>query len=122
MESKTLSSILGHYSVAFTLDTYAHVLDSQKRESMKLMEEFYTSPTLPQNQIYPVVVTSVPDGFLLNAIDFDDITVKSSSVNEGYECILSSITEAIEEDYPPMPTSYNEIITMPGEFLIMVTV
>lgn len=122
MESKTLSSILGHYSVAFTLDTYAHVLDSQKRESMKLMEEFYTSPTLSQNRIYPVVVTPVPDGFLLNAVDFDDITIKASSVNEGYECILSSITEAIEEDYPPMPTPCNEIITMPGEFLIMVTV
>lgn len=122
MESKTLSSILGHYSVAFTLDTYAHVLDSQKRESMKLMEEFYTTPTLPQNRIYPIVVTPVPDGFLLNAVDFDDITVKSSSVNEGYKCILSSITEAIEEDYPPIPTPCNEIITMPGEFLIMVTV
>lgn len=37
MDAKTLSVILGHYSVAFTLDTYAHVLDNHKRENMALM-------------------------------------------------------------------------------------
>ncbi len=38
MDPKTLSILLGHYSAAFTLDTYAHVLDSQKWEVMKTME------------------------------------------------------------------------------------
>ena len=122
MDSKTLSSILGHYSVAFTLDTYAHVLDSQKRESMKVMEEFYTAPEMPQNRIYPIVVTPIPNGFLLNAVDFDDITVKASTIEEGHQCILSAVTEAIEEDYPPLPTPLDEINTMPGEFLIMITI
>lgn len=89
---------------------------------MKLMEEFYTAPTIPQNRMYPVVVTPVQDGFLLNAVDFDDVTAKALSVDEGYECILSSITEIIEEDYPPIPTPCNEILITPGEFLIMVTV
>lgn len=42
MDSKTLSEILGHYSVAFTLDTYAHVLDNHKRQNMLLMEELYS--------------------------------------------------------------------------------
>ena len=42
MDSKTLSAILGHYSVAFTLDTYAHVLDNHKRQNMLLMEELYS--------------------------------------------------------------------------------
>ena len=37
MDAKTLSVLLGHYSVAFTLDTYAHVLDDHKRENMALM-------------------------------------------------------------------------------------
>ena len=41
MDPKTLSILLGHYSVAFTLDTYAHVLDSQKWEAMKTMEALY---------------------------------------------------------------------------------
>ena len=38
MDPKTLSILLGHYSVAFTLDTYAHVLDTQKWEAIKTME------------------------------------------------------------------------------------
>ena len=46
MDSKTLSTILGHYSVSFTLDTYAHVLDAHKREGMKLMEELYEMQSL----------------------------------------------------------------------------
>ncbi|MBR3870288.1 MAG: site-specific integrase [Clostridia bacterium] len=42
MDAKTLSMILGHSSVSFTLDTYTHVLDTHKREGMALMEELYT--------------------------------------------------------------------------------
>lgn len=34
---KTLSVILGHASVNFTLDRYAHVLDKQKRKTMELL-------------------------------------------------------------------------------------
>lgn len=41
MDAKTLSVLLGHYSVAFTLDTYAHVLDDHKRENMALMGSLY---------------------------------------------------------------------------------
>lgn len=41
MDAKTLSMLLGHYSVAFTLDTYAHVLDDHKRENMALMGSLY---------------------------------------------------------------------------------
>lgn len=37
MDSKTLSVLLGHYSMAFTLDTYAHVLDDHKRENTALL-------------------------------------------------------------------------------------
>lgn len=41
MDVKALSKILGHASVGFTLDTYAHLLDDHKRESMLLMQELY---------------------------------------------------------------------------------
>ena len=44
MDAKTTSILLGHSSVSFTLDTYTHVLDSQKQEEMKVMEEFFTLP------------------------------------------------------------------------------
>lgn len=37
VDVKTLSVILGHASVNFTLDRYAHVLDKQKRKTMELL-------------------------------------------------------------------------------------
>lgn len=41
MDAKTLSTLLGHCSVAFTLDTYTHVLDDQKRSEMARLETLF---------------------------------------------------------------------------------
>jgi len=49
MDKKVLSEILGHSSVAFTLDTYAHVLSSFKRENMDLMNDIYQKQVKAQN-------------------------------------------------------------------------
>jgi hypothetical protein len=38
-----LQENLGHYSAAFTLDTYGHVTESMKRESADRMEQFINS-------------------------------------------------------------------------------
>ena len=40
VDVKTVSSMLGHYSAGFTLDTYAHVTTSAKRETAKTMATF----------------------------------------------------------------------------------
>ena len=37
MDVKTVSSMLGHYSAGFTLDTYAHVTTSAQKEAAKTM-------------------------------------------------------------------------------------
>ena len=37
VDVKTVSSMLGHYSAGFTLDTYAHVTTSAKREAANTM-------------------------------------------------------------------------------------
>lgn len=50
MDVKALSKILGHASVGFTLDTYAHLLDDHKRESMLLMQELYPQPTAKKSE------------------------------------------------------------------------
>ena len=55
LDVKALSKILGHASVGFTLDTYAHLLDDHKQESMMLMQELYPQP-----------VTQKPCGKLIN--------------------------------------------------------
>jgi len=39
VDIKTLSVLLGHSSVQFTLDRYAHVLSDQKRKTMEMLLE-----------------------------------------------------------------------------------
>ena len=41
MDYKTLSAILGHYSVAFTMDTYVHSMDEHKRREMDKMNDMF---------------------------------------------------------------------------------
>ena len=43
MTPKIVSSILGHASVQFTLDTYVHALDDKKIEEMNVFDEFMNS-------------------------------------------------------------------------------
>jgi len=40
MSPKTLSKILGHANVGFTLDTYAHVTDDLKANAISQMQTF----------------------------------------------------------------------------------
>lgn len=120
MDSKTLSTLLGHYSVSFTLDTYTHVLDSQKHEEMKLMEDLFSMPTVPQNQSYPVVVTPAQNGFILNAVDFENIIIETDNIQYGINCIQSAIFQKLTSYYPPSPTPTNELVINPNEFVVMV--
>ena len=45
VDIKTLSSMLGHYSAGFTLDTYAHVTDKMQREAAKKVGKFMKQVT-----------------------------------------------------------------------------
>ncbi len=40
IDAKTVSSILGHYSAGFTLDTYTHVTNEMQREAAQRMGSF----------------------------------------------------------------------------------
>ena len=42
--AQVVSRRLGHASVAFTLDTYAHVLPDQQREAAELMDTVLPAP------------------------------------------------------------------------------
>ena len=122
MDAKTLSTLLGHYSVSFTLDTYTHVLDSQKHEEMSLMEELFNMPTMPQHQSYPVVVTPSANGFILTPIDFSDLTLEADNITYGINCIQASIAQKLTNSYPPTPTPTSEINTNLNEFIVMINI
>ncbi len=40
VDAKTVSSILGHYSAGFTLDTYAHVTSDMQQDAAQKMGDF----------------------------------------------------------------------------------
>lgn len=63
MDAKTLSMILGRASVSFTMDTYTHVLNTHKVESMALIGELFDMGQAPQQEVaYPVIATPLRNG------------------------------------------------------------
>ena len=106
MDSNTLSVIMGHYSVSFTLDTYAHVLDDHKEENMALMSELYNAqPTTPADITYPVIVTNLEDGEVEIAVcSCPDITYNGDNLAAGLQYIKDCLSEKVLTDpYPPIP-------------------
>ena len=79
MDYKTLSAILGHYSVAFTMDTYVHSMDEHKRHEMDKMDDMFGMQysISVENQPYPVLCTLSADGCTAHVPDFPKVTVTS---------------------------------------------
>ena len=99
MDAKTLSTILGHYSVSFTLDTYAHVLNEHKQEGMALMNELYNlQPCIPVES-YPIIMTTFEDGTVsLTAAGFKGVEYVGDNISLGLQLIKDSISEHILTD------------------------
>lgn len=85
MDKKVLSEILGHASVSFTLDTYAHVLNTFKRENMELMNDIYTEEKAPNNLI--LSFKPFKDQYIVSIPDHSSYTFIASSIQEGIEYI-----------------------------------
>ena len=117
MDAKTVSAIMGHYSVAFTLDTYGHVLDSHKREEMMKMENIFSAPVQPQ--AYPVVVTPTMNGFILNVVDFDGLSLEADNVTNGLVLLKNELSERLIGCKPPMPTPCQDLLLNKVEFVAM---
>ena len=125
MDMKTLSTILGHYSVAFTMDTYAHVLNDHKRDSMALMEDLYAAAQSPVQEFsYPVIMTPQEDGTMLfSAPDFPGVQFCGADVQQGLQYIKERLQEEVLTAlYPPIPTPANQIMLAPGQFLMQIPV
>jgi integrase len=56
MNAKVVSDRLGHTSVAFTLKTYAHLFDEQRREAAISLEEFLGSGEIAPNSVASVTI------------------------------------------------------------------
>lgn len=122
MDEKTLSVLLGHYSVAFTLDTYAHVLNDHKWAGINLMEELYAiHQTPPQNLAYPVVVTPDINGYHFAVPDFPEINFLAPEMDSGVSTVTQTLRDAAASmQFPPAATSVTEIPLLPGQFILQI--
>lgn len=123
MDDKTLSTLLGHYSVAFTMDTYAHVLDNHKWEGMRLMEDLYKiDQSIPTQQFYPIVFTpSESDGYIVTSPDFPRLEFYAATMEEELKTAAIALRDELASIiYPPVATELGSIKTNPGQFALQI--
>lgn len=122
MDAKTLSMILGHYSVSFTMDTYTHVQDKHKIEAMSLMDELYQDAMTAKSYVYAVILTMNPDSTVtLTVPDFPNIVMENMDFNCGIQLVKEKISEEVLTMFmPPVPTPSEQIPLAVGQMIVQV--
>ena len=91
MDMKTVSAIAGHSSVSFTLDTYGHVLEEHKRESMKLMNKLYIQDMEQKEHKYAILVKqNDKNSYIFQSVDFPEIQYTSAEMLSGMNMLTQS--------------------------------
>ena len=123
MDYKTLSAILGHYSVAFTMDTYVHSMDEHKRHEMDKMDDMFGMQysISVENQPYPVLCTLSPDGCTAHVPDFPKITTQATTLDAALLEVKQQIQKALRQyKNPPIPTKQEQIVVPQNSVLVLV--
>ena len=123
MDYKTLSAILGHYSVAFTMDTYVHSMDEHKRREMDKMNDMFGMQysISVENQPYPVLCTLSPDGCTAHVPDFPKIVITASTLDAALLEVKQQIQKALRQyKNPPIPTKQEQIVVPNNSVLVLV--
>ena len=123
MDYKTLSAILGHYSVAFTMDTYVHSMDEHKRREMDKMDDMFGMQysISVENQPYPVLCTLSADGCTAHVPDFPKIEVQTPTLDAALLEVKQQIQKALRQyKNPPIPTKQDQIVVPNNSVLVLV--
>ena len=123
MDYKTLSAILGHYSVAFTMDTYVHSMDEHKRHEMDKMDDMFGMQysISVENQPYPVLCTLSADGCTVHVPDFPKVTAQAPTLDAALLEAKQQIEKALRQyKNPPIPTKQDQIVVPTNSVLVLV--
>ena len=123
MDYKTLSAILGHYSVAFTMDTYVHSMDEHKRREMDKMDDMFGMQysISVENQPYPVLCTLSADGCTAHVPDFPKVTAQAPTMDAALLEAKQQIQKALRQyKNPPIPTKQDQIVVPNNSVLVLV--
>ena len=125
MDAKTLSVILGHASVSFTMDTYTHVLNGHKVESMALMEELFNMGQAPQQETaYPIIATPLENGeYSFSSPNFPEIHFSGPDLYQGLQYMKEHLQEELLINVcPPEPTPASQLMLRPGQLVLQIPV
>ena len=124
MDIKTVSAIAGHSSVSFTLDTYGHVLEEHKRESMKLMNKIYMEEIEQKEHKYAISVKqNDKNNYLFQSVDFPEIQYIGTEMLSGMNTLTQNIKQfVIEHPYKIPIEQINYIPQTAGEIVFYVNV
>lgn len=122
MDAKTLSMLLGHYSVSFTMDTYTHVQDKHKIEAMSLMDALYEEAATVKSYVYPVVLTTQPNGVMSFLVpDFPHIVMENMDFQCGIQLVREKISDEVLTSFvPPVPTPAEQIPLTGNQMIVQV--
>ena len=81
------------------------------------MENIFSTPVQPQ--AYPVVVTPTMNGFILNAVDFDELSLEADNIINGLTQLHTELSERLIGCIPPMATPCQDLLLNQGEFVVM---
>lgn len=123
MDYKTLSAILGHYSVAFTMDTYVHSMDEHKRNEMNKMDDMFgvQYSISVENQPYPVLCTITVNGCTAHTPDFPKIEIHTPTLDAALLEVKQQIQKVLRQyKNPPIPTRQEQIVVPDNSVLVLV--
>ena len=123
MDYKTLSAILGHYSVAFTMDTYVHSMGEHKRREIDKMDDMFGMQysISVENQPYPVLCTLSADGCTAHVPDFPKVTAQAPTLDAALLEVKQQIQKALRQyKNPPIPTKQEQIVVPNNSVLVLV--
>ena len=123
MDYKTLSAILGHYSVAFTMDTYVHSMDEHKRREMDKMDDMFEMrySISVENQPYPVLCTLSAGGCTAHVPDVPKIATQTATLEAALLEVKQQIQKALRQyKNPPIPTKQEQIVVPSNSVLVLV--
>lgn len=125
MDYKTLSSLLGHYSVAFTMDTYVHSMDERKRSEMDKMNDLYDLPVdlAVGPATYPVLCVPDADRCTLYIPDFPKIKIQADTMEQALLEARRQLRQSLKQyKHPPIPTRQENILVPDSGFLMMLRI
>ncbi len=121
MDYKTLSAILGHYSVAFTMDTYVHSMDEHKRHEMDKMDDMFGMQysISVENQPYPVLCTLSADGCTAHVPDFPKVHRTSPHAGSRPAEVKQQIEKALRQYKEPAHSHQTGTIVVPNNSVLV---